>query len=103
MNPNPVLRHPDRVVAEHGRLDREAAEIDDVADLNLATALAVGDAGDVLVARGNTLPLPNLIVIGSRSLGEVRRLVFGGVSTKIHHSGHSPLLVVPEAAAQRAE
>jgi nucleotide-binding universal stress UspA family protein len=103
VNPNPVLRNPYSVAIEHRRLDRAARDIDDVAELSPTTALAVGDAGDVLLARGGTLPLPNLIVIGSRRLSEVRRLVFGGVSTKIHHAGHSPLLVVPEAAAQRAE
>lgn len=103
VKPNRVLRHSDRVDTEHGRLDREAKEIDEGAELSPATVLAVGHAGDVLVARGGTLPLPNLIVIGSRRLSEVRRLIFGGVSTKIHHSGHSPLLVVPEAATQRAE
>ena len=99
LNPNPLLRNPYRVVAEHRRLDRVASDIDDVADRSPATSLAVGDAGDVLLARGDAVPLPNLIVIGSRRLGEVRRLIFGSVSTKIHHAGHSPLLIVPEAAS----
>ncbi len=103
VNPNPLLRNSYRVVAEHARLDREARDIENVAEFSPTTALAVGDAGDVLLARGGTLPLPNLIVIGSRRLGELRRLIFGGVSTKIHHAGHSPLLIVPEAASHRAE
>ena len=103
VNPNPLLRHPDRVAAEHGRLERQAREIESIAEIRPLTALAVGDAGDALLARGNRLPVPNLIVIGARRLSEARRLLFGGVSSKIHHSGHSPLLVIPEPAAQRGE
>ena len=98
VKPNPLLRNTARVVAEHRRLDNEANEIAADAEAPPVTALAVGDAGDALLARGNTLPLPNLIVIGARRLNEVRRSLFGGVSSKIHHAGHSPLLVIPEAA-----
>ncbi len=103
VNPNPLLRHADRVAAEHGRLDEEASEIEGLADIHPLTTLAVGDAGDALLARGNALPLPNLIVIGARRLSEARRVLFGGVSSKIHHAGHSPLLVIPEPAAHRAD
>ena len=96
VHPNAVLRTPERVDTEHASLDREAAALGRRIGRPVGTVLAVGDPADVLTKRSDNATTPDLVVVGTRGLGSVRRLVLGSVSTKILHSGHSPLLVMPE-------
>jgi nucleotide-binding universal stress UspA family protein len=96
VHPNAVLRTPERVETEHASLDREAAALGRRIGRPVRTVLAVGDPAEVLTKRSDNAAAPNLVVVGTRGLGGVRRLVLGSVSTKILHSGHSPLLVIPE-------
>jgi len=44
----------------------------------------------------------DLLVVGSRSYGPVRRLVFGSTSSHLTRHAHCPLLVVPRQAAEPA-
>jgi nucleotide-binding universal stress UspA family protein len=76
-----------------------ARSLDAIAGRVVETTVVVGDPADALNATGSERPGAKLIVVGSRDLGAVRRLLLGSVSTKLLHSGHSALLVVPEREA----
>jgi nucleotide-binding universal stress UspA family protein len=80
---------------EQGSLDMLAKSLEDAAGHVITAAQAPGDPAAVLLARANSQTGSSLIVVGSRGLGSVRRLLLGSVSTKLLHSGHTPLLIVP--------
>jgi nucleotide-binding universal stress UspA family protein len=103
VHPNRVLRTPEGVDVEHRRLDLQAAPLENLAGHAVETVIAVGDPATVLIERADRPSTTKLVVIGTRGLGNVRRLVLGSVSTKVLHSGHSPLLVIPERAIPGAE
>jgi nucleotide-binding universal stress UspA family protein len=92
----------DELEIEHGHLQQFAKTLEPIAGRDVDTAVAVGDAADALIASGSSRPGTNLIVVGTRGLGPVRRLFLGSVSTKLLHSAHAALLVVPEHATPRA-
>jgi nucleotide-binding universal stress UspA family protein len=75
-----------------------ARSLDTIAGRTVETGVVVGDPADALNASDSARPGPKLIVVGSRDLGAVRRFLLGSVSTKLLHSGHTALLVVPEHA-----
>ncbi len=75
-----------------------ARSLEPVAGRTVETAVLVGDPADALIATGSERHGTTLIVVGSRDLGAVRRFLLGSVSTKLLHSGHTALLVVPEHA-----
>jgi nucleotide-binding universal stress UspA family protein len=83
---------------EHGHLRQFARDLAPVAGRGVDTAIAVGDPAEALIAYDAEQPGASLIVVGMRGLGAVRRLLLGSVSTKLLHSGHAALLVVPEQA-----
>ncbi len=62
-------------------------------------AALVGDAGAALVRCSRDL---DLLVLGSRSYGPVRRLLLGSTSTKLVHRSACPVLVLPRSAAAAA-
>ena len=73
-----------------------ARTLDPIAGRVVETSSVVGDAAETLFATGRELPGAKLLVVGSRDLGPVRRLLLGSVSTKLLHAGRDALLVVPE-------
>lgn len=77
-----------------------ARSLDPIAGRTVETTVVVGAPADALNATGSQRPGTKLIVVGSRDLGAVRRFLLGSVSTKLLHSGHAALLVVPEHAAR---
>jgi nucleotide-binding universal stress UspA family protein len=88
---------PDDELAVEGAHLREFAKIlAPIAGRRVDTVTAVGDPVDALIACGCEQPGACLTVVGTRGLGMVRRLFLGSVSTKLLHSGHGALLVVPE-------
>jgi nucleotide-binding universal stress UspA family protein len=83
------------VTVEHEHLDALAESLERVSGRSVSAATAFGAPAEALLARGDDQSSPNLLVVGSRGLGGMRRLLLGSVSTKILHSGHTPVLVVP--------
>ncbi|MFI5285395.1 MAG: universal stress protein [Candidatus Dormibacteria bacterium] len=92
------LLGPEDEDIESEHLLRFARTLDPIAGRVVETAVVVGDPADALNATGSQRPDTKLIVVGSRDLGAVRRFLLGSVSTKLLHSGHAALLVVPEHA-----
>ncbi|MFZ0178449.1 MAG: universal stress protein [Candidatus Dormiibacterota bacterium] len=90
----------DREHIDSESLFEYARTLDTIAGRTVETAVVVGDPADALNATGSRRPGTKLIVVGSRDLGAVRRFLLGSVSTKLLHSGHAALLVVPEHATQ---
>jgi nucleotide-binding universal stress UspA family protein len=88
----------EHIEAEH--LLEFARSLDPIAGRTVETAVVVGAPADALNATGSQRPGTKLIVVGSRDLGAVRRFLLGSVSTKLLHSGHTALLVVPERATR---
>ena len=80
---------------EHALLDLTAEVLEHDAGHTVTATVAKGDPGSALVAHAADRTGPSLIAVGTRGLGGVRRFFLGSVSTKILHSGHTPLLVVP--------
>jgi nucleotide-binding universal stress UspA family protein len=85
----------DPIETEHLRLDQFAENLEPMAGHPVNATTASGDPANALLARGNDRPGAILIVVGARGLGAARRFLLGSVSTKLLHSGHSPLLMVP--------
>ena len=83
---------------EQGSLDMLAKSLEDATAHVITAAEAVGDPAEALLRRAKGQPGSSLIVVGSRGLGSVLRLLLGSVSTKLLHSGHTPLLIVPADA-----
>lgn len=98
VKPNPLLRNAKSISLEHQRLNSQAEDLAPVAERTPATTMAVGNPAGALIAHGRRQPHPTLTVIGTRGLGSLKRLVLGSVSNKILHSGHGPLLIIPESA-----
>ena len=86
------LRVPDNLPE---RLDEFAENLEPLAGHPVSATTASGDPANALLAREGDRPGATLIVVGARGFGAARRLLLGSVSTKLIHSGHSPLLVVP--------
>jgi nucleotide-binding universal stress UspA family protein len=75
--------------------DRQAAQ-KRVSTLEGVEALAVyGSTSEELALFGSSL---DLLVVGSRSYGPMRRLVFGSTSSRLAHRARCPLLVLPRSA-----
>ena len=75
-----------QAVAELDRVDAVAEPLD-------------GDEVDALAARAAEL---DLLVVGSRSYGPLRRLLLGSVSTPLVRRAPGPLLLVPRGAGREA-
>lgn len=54
---------------------------------------AVGDPADEILATASAFGA-ELIVLGARSLGPIKRLVLGSVSTKVMHDAKADVLIV---------
>jgi nucleotide-binding universal stress UspA family protein len=87
--------YDDPVETEHERLDQFAENLAPLAGHPVSATTANGDPANALLARESDRLGATLIVVGARGFGPARRLLLGSVSTRLIHSGHSPLLVVP--------
>jgi nucleotide-binding universal stress UspA family protein len=79
----------------------EAVEIADAQGVRATTRLLTGDAADEIVACADSLRA-DLIVIGSRGLGALGRMILGSVSRAVLHETRVPVLVVREVEARVA-
>ncbi len=86
-------RHPEGTPLQPGIRERAEA-LCDTARLRVdaETRLEWGDAAPVLVEISRGL---DLLVLGSRAHGPVRRTLLGGVSTDVLHGAHCPVVVLP--------
>jgi nucleotide-binding universal stress UspA family protein len=88
------------VVAGLLRTPAEADYAEELADARAALAklegvegkVVLGSAGEELASFGEQL---DLLVVGSRGYGPIRRLMFGGVATQLASSSPCPLVVMP--------
>jgi nucleotide-binding universal stress UspA family protein len=79
---------------EHREIQKQAiAELGDA--LEVDTFVGEGDPDEVLVAQGAEL---DLLVMGSRGYGPIRRTLLGGVSAKVMRMAPCPVVVVPRGA-----
>jgi nucleotide-binding universal stress UspA family protein len=69
-------------------------------DVPVTVDAVIGDAADELVRRSAEL---DLIVLGSRGYGPIRRVVLGSVSFRILRDAECPVILVPRAGAGERE
>lgn len=86
-------RHPEGTPLQPG-IREQVEALCDTARLRVdaETRLEWGDAAPVLVEISRGL---DLLVLGSRAHGPVRRTLLGGVSTDVLHGAHCPVVVLP--------
>ena len=69
------------------------------ADIEVDTVLLEGDPATELAAQGETL---DLLVVGSRGYGPIRRVLLGGVASSVVRLAPCPVMVIPRSAASEA-
>jgi nucleotide-binding universal stress UspA family protein len=85
-----VVRSVARVEADHSEREAAQAEVDALAGVEGHVAL--GLAGEELAAFGSQV---DLLVVGSRGYGPIRRLIFGSTSGHLAGNARCPLVVLP--------
>ncbi len=79
------------------RLERAAAEVRGA--VHVRTAIASGDTADALVEQTRHL---DLLVLGSRGYGPLKRVLLGSVSHAVVNRAHCPVLVIGRGAGSLA-
>lgn len=82
------------------RRDIEAAVEALDGDVAVTIQTEIGDAADELVRRSAD---SDLIVLGSRGYGAIRRVVLGGVSFRVLRDAQCPVIVLPRASVEAAD
>lgn len=62
-------------------------------DINVRTHLEIGHAADKIAEAANSGDY-DLVVMGSRGLGDWQEILLGSVSEKVSHAVHVPILIV---------
>jgi len=84
------------VLHDRGRDIQRRAELELPASLEVEFSLEDGDPPHALARHGVEL---DLLVIGSRGHGPLRRTLLGGVSAEVMRAAPCPVLAVPRTAA----
>lgn len=71
-----------------------AATVSELGDATVTTHLLQGDAGEGIVELARVREA-DVVVVGSRGHGRLKRLVLGSVSGHVTHHAPCPVLVVP--------
>jgi nucleotide-binding universal stress UspA family protein len=79
--------------------DRKAAEVRLASVEGVDGSAVYGVAGEELAAFGDHV---NLLVVGSRGYGPIKRLMLGSTSNRLARHARCPLLVLPRATAAAA-
>jgi nucleotide-binding universal stress UspA family protein len=82
-----------------GQLRQEVETLDN--GVRAAASVIRGDPTETLTAR--TREGLDLLVVGSRGYGPLRRVVFGGVSSRLLETAECPVLVLPRRAVAAEE
>jgi nucleotide-binding universal stress UspA family protein len=86
-------RHPEGTVPEDGTAERTKAVAEAARRRAAVTPRLVwGDPAEALLALSHDT---DLLVVGSRPRGRIRRALLGGVSTELVHHAHCPVVVIP--------
>jgi nucleotide-binding universal stress UspA family protein len=99
-----VLADPGTLFGERraeleGILDRVAFDLRPVAK-DVERSVAIGRPAKEIVSAANEVGV-DLMVVGSRGLGQVGRWLLGSVSERVIHEVQCPVLVVPPPGARR--
>jgi nucleotide-binding universal stress UspA family protein len=73
----------------------QAAAAEEIKDIEVERLIVDGDPAEVLAEQGAEL---DLLVVGSRGYGPLRRALLGGVSARVIHTAPCPVVVTPRSA-----
>jgi nucleotide-binding universal stress UspA family protein len=92
-----VLSAEEYQAAEHRHKQAILDSVDELlpAEVTVEHRLLVGDPAEVLAAEAAEL---DLLVLGSRAYGPVRRVVLGSTSARLARGAPAPLLIIPRGA-----
>jgi nucleotide-binding universal stress UspA family protein len=79
------------------RLGRGAESVS--ADIEVDTLLLEGDPASELAAQGEGV---DLLVVGSRGYGPIRRVLLGGVASSVVRLAPCPVMIIPRSATSEA-
>lgn len=98
--PPPVVADMDQVQTRYTAhmLEDAAARVPEGVEVKLEGM--VGDPGAKLAELSNDT---DLLIVGSRSYGPIRRVLLGSVSTYLVNHSHCPLLVTPRRGPSEKE
>jgi nucleotide-binding universal stress UspA family protein len=94
-----VLREQRRASSEV--LDEQVKRVEEAGVTVKEAHLREGGAQEEIIVLGDELGA-DLVVVGSRGLGGIRRALMGSVSVSVVHHAHCPVLVVRKDAKQNA-
>jgi nucleotide-binding universal stress UspA family protein len=99
---NPMINRPGQVTpAQYQDIARKhftsafEESLGRISDVEAETAILDGDPATVLAEQGIDL---DLLVVGSRGYGPLRRVFLGGVSGRVIELAPCPVIVVPRGA-----
>jgi nucleotide-binding universal stress UspA family protein len=96
------IASPQEVDAAWAATTREATAVlqhsaEALGSINLETSVETGEPGFVLCERAEALGA-DVVVVGSRGRGAIKRVLLGSVSTYVVHNATCPVLVVRAGA-----
>jgi nucleotide-binding universal stress UspA family protein len=95
-HPPGLVGAPDyRTLVRDDVANAQAAAAEEIKDIEVERLIVDGDPAEVLAEQGAEL---DLLVVGSRGYGPMRRALLGGVSGRIIRTAPCPVVVTPRSA-----